>query len=904
MICYNRIVPRDVLLTAKLHIPVLRADHVPRPRLISRLEEGLSRKLTLISTHTGSGKTTILSEWLDKKKHAVAWVSLDESDNDHGRFISYMMAALHALDIGLEERIQAVLLAQEQGISIESPMAALLNEFTSVPAVHRPVILALDDYHVIHNPQIHESMLYALDYMPEGVHIVIATRSDPPLMLARMRARRQVNELRAPDLRFTRKEAEAFLNQVSRLGLSAEQVAALEDRTEGWAAGLQLAAQAMNGLNDVTSFLRAFTGSHRYILDYLVDEVFSRQTEETRLFLQKTSLLERMTPSLCDAVTGQSNGRVVLEQLHHENLFIVPLDNQGQWYRYHHLFADLLKNRAEQFSTKEFSSLHRKAALWFDSHQQPYEAIGHALEAKDYNLAIGMMVKATPTLAMRSEIGKLLEWLNALPADLRASNPRIPLMYAWAHFFMTDIDLVEPHVQDTLLALNMENLDSEHWPDSIPQDTLEILAQVNALRTFTAVNRGVPEHAIRIANHALARLPKEEKLARFAVLAALGDAYRDADNFAAASQAYSEGLALALMIDQHPASLTMRMDLARLRIKMGQLRHAEANCRETLASGGDPYHPLFPVAQAYAMLGEILRERNELEAAEQIISAGLLQCGWAGYQRYVAYGHVSAARLKFAQSDLSGLERSLDAAEETASISGSETLQSWIRQFRVRLLKKDTVAWLARCKLTLDDAGTFQREDEYLTLARLHLDLARPTRSSPDLLAVCRLMERLLGSAQKSARMGSVIEISMLQAMALNLLGKNEEALKKLGQSLALAKPEGYTRLFTDEGAPMAELLLLAIQHNIEPEYASQLLKVIERREKQLAASPAIPEALTEREGEVLRLLAAGLSNKEIAEKLVISISTIKTHITRIYGKLDVASRTQAIVKARELKII
>jgi len=368
LICYNHFVPSEVLLTAKLHVPALRADHVSRPRLTARLEEGLTRKLTLISSQAGFGKTTALCEWLQDKKHAVAWVSLDESDNDHGRFISYMMAALRALDIGLEERIQAVLLAQEQGISIESPMAALLNEFASVPAVHRPVILALDDYHAIRNPQIHESMLYALDYMPEGVHIVIAARSDPPLMLARLRARNQLNELRAPDLRFTREEAEAFLNKVSGLGLSAEQVAALDDRTEGWAAGLQLAAQAMSGLDDIPTFVRAFTGSHRYILDYLVDEVFSRQTEETRLFLQKTSILERMTPSLCDAVTGQGNGRAMLERLERDNLFVTPLDNQGQWFRYHHLFADLLKTRADQFSTKEISALHRKAALWFDSH--------------------------------------------------------------------------------------------------------------------------------------------------------------------------------------------------------------------------------------------------------------------------------------------------------------------------------------------------------------------------------------------------------------------------------------------------------------------------------------------------------------------------------------------------------
>jgi len=894
-------VPSDILLTAKLRTPSLRTDHVPRPRLVARLEEGLLRKLTLISTQTGFGKTTILSEWLKQKQHAAAWVALDEADNDHGRFITYIMASLRALDIGLEERIQAVSLAQEQGISIESPMAALLNEFASLPAARLPVILVLDDYHVIHNPQIHESMIYALDYMPEGFHIVIAARADPPLMLARMRARHQINELRTQDLRFTRAESEAFLNQVSKLDLSPEQVAALEGHTEGWAAGLQLAAQAMNGLDDVAPFVRAFTGSHRYILDYLVDEVFSRQTQDTQIFLQKTSILERMTPGLCDAVTGQGNGRTMLEKLDRENLFIIPLDNQGQWYRYHHLFGDLLKNRAEQFPAKEILNLHRKAAAWFDAHQQPYEAIGHALDARDYNLAINMMVKATPALAMRSEVGKLLEWLSALPKDLKTSNPRIPLMYAWAHFFMTDIDAVEPHVQDALLALGVENYDAENWLDPILPQMVEILGQVNALKTFVAVNRGEPEVGVRLARYALEHLPKEEKLGRFAVYAALGDAYRDSDDFAAASQAYSEALALSAVVDQYAASQTMRMDLARLRVKMGQLRHAESDCRQALDFGKQYYHPLFPVAHAYALLGEILRERNELDAAEQIISAGILQCEWAGYQRYLVFSHVSAARLKLAKGDLIGAGRSLDAAERIAAVSGSNPLQAWVRQFRVRLLKTDTAGWLASCNLTLDDTGTFKREDEYLTLVRLGIEEARRARQT-DLLAVNRLLGRLLSAAQKSARLGSVIEILMLQAMSLNLLGKKEEALERLSQSLSLAEPEGYVWLFVDEGAQLTELLLLAIQRNIHPEYSSRLLKLIEGHER--LEVDALSEPLTEREGEVLRLLAAGLSNQEIAEKLVISLSTIKTHITRIYGKLEVSSRTQAIVRARELKII
>jgi LuxR family transcriptional regulator, maltose regulon positive regulatory protein len=891
------------LLTAKIHIPPLRPDYISRPQLVARLHAGLSRKLTLVSTPAGFGKTTLLCEWLGQHPQATAWVSLDKEDNDHGRFITYVMAALQTLDIGLDQHIQAISQSATQGVPLEPQMAALMNDFSNLPASCGSFILVLDDYHVIHNPAIHASMGFALDFLPENLHLVIATRTDPPLPFPRLRARHQLNELRAQDLRFTRAETESFLRQVGGLTLSPENIEALDDRTEGWVAGLQLATLAMSGRSDIDRFVRAFTGSNRYILDYLVDEVISRQSEEIQEFLLRTSILERMTAGLCDSVTGKKNGRRILDQLERENLFVVSLDPQRQWYRYHHLFSDLLKSRLELLSTNEISGLHRNAAIWYESHDQPYGAISHALEAKDYNLAIDMMVKATPILAMRSEISILMKWLNEFPADMRMTNPRIPLMYAWANFFNTDIEAVEPHIQDALHALGLKDGDTKKWPDDLPLDAREMLAQVNALRTFVAVNRGEPERGIRIGSNALAQLPKEEKLSRFALLAAMGDAYRDADNFAAASQAYSEALAISeVIIDQYAAGLTMRMDLARLRVKMGQLRHAEAICREVLASAGEELHPLFPLAQAYSLLGDILRERNDLPEAEKLLSSSIKQCEWAGYQRYLVFSHISMAKLRSAQGEHGAMASSLQAAEQAAAKSGSEPLRNWACQFRYRLLKRATESWLEEHRISPDMEVAFPYEDETLTLVRLHLEQARHA-GIHHLQVAYNCLERLLGLAQKSARTGSAIEILLLESLVLKQLGKPEEALFKLRQSLTLAEPEGYVRLFTDEGDAVAELLVLAVQHNIQPEYATRLLAVIQA-EKPKSTTSGLAEPLTEREGEVLRLLAVGLSNQEIAEKLVISLSTIKTHITRIYGKLDVTSRTQAILRAQELKII
>lgn len=888
------------LLTAKLQIPPLRPRYVPRPRLLARLHEGMQRKLTLISTPPGFGKTTLLTAWLKESALPAAWVTLDEADNDHGRFIGYVMAALDRLDLGLEEPIHEISESAARGIPLESQMTFLLNGLASMPATSTPILLVLDDYHVIQNQAIHDSMTYALEYIPGNVHIYIASRSAPPLPLSRWRARNQLNELRSEDLRFTRDEADFFLNQSSGLGLSALHVAALDDRTEGWIAGLQLAALALSGHSNTEQFIRDFTGSHRFVLDYLADEVFSRQSVATRRFLMWTSILERMTAGLCDALTGESNGRSMLVQLERDNLFVVPLDNQGQWYRYHHLFVDLLKNRLEQFAPEEIPTLHHRATLWFESHNLPYEAISHALDAKEYDLAIGMMVNATPVLAMRGEVSTLVKWLDGLPHEIKFTNPRISLMYAWARFFMLEIEAVQPHLLQALAALGLNAQALEAWSENSTLENADMLAQVYALRTFVVVNQGEPERGIQIARTALAHIQAEDRLSRFALLAALGDACRDADDFFAASRAYSEALTICELIGQRVASLAMRMDLARLKVMMGQLRQANNICREVLSSDGEKHHPFFPLAQAYAMLGDLQREWGEFDNAEQTLLAGIRQCEWAGYQRYLVYCYVSLARLKFAQRNSAMMESAFEFAERAAALAESGRLLDWVRQFRARLQVADSETWLANTQLSFNDVISFRREDEYLTFVRLQLQRLRQGRPSEPKLAL-RFLERLLASAQGSARNGSVIEILLLQSIILHLLGRIPEAVQKFHKCLSMAEPEGYVRLFLDEGEPAYDLLLLAVQNNLHPEYAGRLLSM----ETNVRLSKEnLTEPLTERELEVLRLLAVGLSNQEIAQKLVISLSTIKTHVTRIYSKLGVSSRTQASLRARELKLL
>ncbi len=891
------------ILTTKLGIPPLRPDYVPRPRLIAHLQASLSRRLTLISAPAGFGKTTLLCEWLNQRHLPAAWVSLDESDNAPGRFLAYLTAALQQTYDMKSSSAQTPAPALTPNTSAEFLLTTLINDFAATPtAPHSPPrILVLDDYHFINAQAIHQSLTHFLEHLPRQMHLVITSRTDPPLPLPRWRARGQLTELRSQDLRFTRDETAAFLNEIRNLKLSPEHVAALAGRTEGWIAGLQLAALALSGRRDVDHFVRAFTGSHRYILDYLVDEVFQRQSEPVQEFLLKTALLDRMTASLCDAVTEQADGRAMLDLLERENIFVVSLDDQRRWYRYHQLFADLLRERLEQQRPEALPILQQRASRWHAEQGQTYEAIGYALAAKDYPLAIQLVERASPALPMRGEVDTLLKWLSAFPPEVARANPRLMLISAWAYLFKADTDAVEVSTREALRALHVD--EEAQGPDGWPPEAGEMLGQVNALRAFVAVYRGQPQRAVALAEKALGRLREGDTVGRSSLLAALGDAHRDTDNFAAASRAYTEAAEVAEAVDLHVASLALRMDVARLLVKMGQLHRAETICREVLDWGGGRYRPLFPVAQAYVLMGELQRERNDLARAEETLTAGLRQCELGGYLRYLVTGYVTLARVKGARGDLEGARRALDEAGRVAEKSGVASLTALIELHRARfqLVSGDVASalgWVQRSGLTAADAVRYPREEDYLALARILIEQSRRSPTTSDQTGVAPLLNRLLASAEEAGRWGSVIEILILQA-----LRRPHDSLALLGRALSLAAPEGYARLFVDEGAPLADLLLSVAQQGQHLEYINRLLKIIHGATPRNGATPSA-DPLTDRELEVLHLVAIGRTNQEIADQLVISLSTVKTHITRTYGKLDVTSRTQAIVKARELKII
>lgn len=873
-----------------------------RPRLIERLHGSREHKLTLISAPAGFGKTTLLSEWLHSFALRAAWVSLDSRDNDEARFLTYLMAALK---LGYEEVSS---LAAEMPISdaqndnlSEWVLPRLLNHMAMLArtTAQPPVIIVLDDFHLIENPLIHRSLAQLLDHLPAGVRMVLSSRTDPPLPLARLRARGDLVELRAQDLRFSSGEAGALLRQVSEVDLTSEQVLALEERTEGWAAGLQLAGLALAACTDIDRFVRAFAGSHRYILDYLADEAFYHQPDEVQAFLLQTSILDYMTAGLCEAVTGRSDAQAILEYLERSNVFVVSLDEDRRWYRYHHLFADLLSYRFRQQPADQISAAHERAAIWLLRNGQMFDAIGHALAAGNFSLAIAAIEAATPAIPMQGKASTLLTWLDAIPPQYVRQNPRFLLMYAWAHLYRNELEKLEPRITAALRSLGIQHFNDRDWPPDASAEDRDVLAQINALRVFKTVYLGQPGLAVKIGEYALSQIDPGPSIGRAAVLAALGDAYRDVDNLTAASRAYSD----AIFASADIPNLSMKMDLVAIHAKMGNLRQAIQICEEVRAWGEDRHQIVFPLARANILLADLLRERNALDRAQEVLELGIQQSELGGYLRYLIAGLVTLARLHSIRGDREKSRSAIERAVRIARESGVEKLIILAELNQARLLSTASIgdlqaaqAWAKASALSLDDSVSYPDEDRYLVLARI--TLAGPA-SPAEIDALIQLLQRLLVAASQAGRTGSMIEILALQALAYRSGGESGAALRLLEQALTLAEPEGYVRIFSDEGLPMAELLRLTIQQGRHVPYPARLLATI-------ADSPPSPGAfeLTDSELRVLRLIDAGMANQEIADTLVISLNTVKTHITHLYSKLEVSSRTQAIIRAREAGLI
>jgi LuxR family maltose regulon positive regulatory protein len=878
---------------------------VRRPRLLKRLERGLDHKLTLVSAPAGFGKTTLLSAWVAEAERPVAWVSLDESDADLVRFLTYLVSALQTVKVNVGKNVLGVLQAPQPPV-IESVLTALINEIAAIPG---RFVLVLDDYHAIDAEPIHDAVTFLLNNAPAGMHWVIATRKDPLLPLARLRGQRQLTELRVADLRFTSDETAAFLNQVMGLGLSAQNVFALEKRTEGWITGLQLAALSLQGRDDATDFIEAFTGSHHYILDYLVQEVLDRQPESIQTFLLQTSILKRLTGPLCDAVTGQSGAQAMLEQLARSNLFLVPLDDERCWYRYHRLFADLLCVRLSQEAPPLSPSraggkeLHRRASAWYRENGLTGEAIEHALAATDFDQAADLLDEYAEAMWGQGAQTTLAKWLVALPDHEIVARPRLCAVHAMVLFMSGQRERAEQRLWDA--ERRLETLDEE---ESAIQRGI-----VAAARALVAYLSGDVPAIIRHARRALDLLPEKAPLWRSGAAMNLGDAYRWCGDNTLAHQAYQEAWEAARAARNTFIIVMAGVKRALVQLTSGQLRQAMAVCEQELQRG-DSETPL--VGGLYAVRGDIQREWNDLDGAlasaqkacalsEQGASVGLVGLSYLLLLRVM----LARGELPATHEALVRLETLSRTAKLPVWISGG--IATWKAQVWIAAGDLEAAAkLLGERGISADDQDIpYPRQGEYFALARLLLAQGKHRDAA-------RLLAHLRARAEAGGQTAWLIGALMLLALACRAAGDLERALDHLARALALAEPEGFVRVFVDEGEPLAELLSAMECKARVPggegsrfapafsrDYVRKLLAAI-RKENTAVGSPALLDPLSERERQVLQLLTTPMSSAEIAQELVISVNTVRTHVRRIYRKLDVHSRLQAIARAQELDLI
>jgi LuxR family maltose regulon positive regulatory protein len=958
------------LLMTKLYIPPARPELVTRPRLLEQLNQGLASKLILVSAPAGFGKTTLLSVWLSdlrlsttdgnsignrKSRHGheiqnrVAWVSLDGQDNDPAHFLAYLIAALQSFEADAGQGVAHAPQSSDVSSS-ETALARLLNRLHVIPD---RLVLVLDDYHLITVQKIHDSLAFLLDHMPPNLHLVIATRGDPPLPLARLRARGQLTELRQSDLRFTTGEATAFLNNVMGLNLSAQDVAALEARTEGWIAGLQMAALSLQGHSPHpatrSEFVQAFTGSHRFVLDYLVEEVLDQQPLDLQEFLLKTSILERLTGPLCNAVlenweigrlvdwgghqsTNLPIYQTILEQLDAANLFIIPLDHERRWYRYHRLFSDLLRKRLRQTSPDLVPELHRRASVWHEQQGLMAAAIDHALAANDFERAATLVEENVETTLMRSEVTTFLNWVEKLPDESVRRRPTLCFFHAWALLMSgRSLDVVEQRLQDIDCAQEMPET-----ADSMTANTLA--GRMAAFRAYLMVFRADMDRAAELCHEALEHLPESDLFLRNIVAWILSLARLADGTLQDGKKALKEVAQMGQEIGNPLIAVAAICHQATLQMRQGRLHRAQEIFEQALHLATDAQGQRLPVAsEALIGLGELERQWNNLEAAADYLAEGIeLASQWSELAAFDAY--FPLVRVRLAQGDVEAAREAIQIAQQIAHRSEATELDDLIAELQQAYFaiaqgdvaggkrwaeKRGLVPGVSPEPDTMPDEGqdfvnARLRKYEQLVLVRLFIIQGR-TAEALDLL------EALLAQARQLDRTDLTIEIQILRALVCQAESNPEQAMEALAEALSLAEPGGYMRVFLDQGQPMRSLIsnfrfwLGEPARQIDTQERNRLQLYAD---KLLAAFPdlAIPgttqietpkskiqnlvEPLSERELEVLRLLATGMSNPEIADELVIAVSTVRSHCKSIYGKLDVHKRWDAVQRGQELGLI
>jgi LuxR family maltose regulon positive regulatory protein len=894
--------PGGGLLATKLCIRPARGKLVARPHLIKLLDDGCAASLILVSAPAGFGKTTLLAAWLGRETRRAGWLSLDAADNDPARFLAYVVAALQRAVPGVAGDLAGQLRSAEPPVA-EAAITTLVNELALVA---EDVTLVLDDYHVVTAPAVNAALAFLLDHLPPNLHLVIASRADPPIPLARLRSRGQVVEIRGDDLRFTPGEAAAFLGDTMGLSLTPEQAAVLDERAEGWIAGLQMAALSMRGREDVDGFIRAFAGTNRFILDFLVEEVLAREPEEVQSFLLQTAVLSRLCGPLCDAVTGRAGGQEMLERLERRNLFVVPLDDDRRWYRYHHLFADLLQARLRQSGDDQAAALMARAAAWCEREGEAADAVDYALAARDYTRAGDLIARCWGGAAGAGEIETVWSWLSALPENVVSSSAPLSVACCWTLWLRG---------QFAAMATHLEN--AERAPAG--QDAT-LAAQVATLRAVFARHSGDFAAARTYAERAAALLPENlhvqaDARLRILIHVALATACDATGDLAGAADAYAGAVHWSrLARDATGFAVTFR--LAGILRVLGRLRAADAACRAALGFVAEQGMASLPAAGIlHVALADVLVERNELQAAEEHLARGAELGRHSGRLDAAKNAAAALARLRLARGDMRGALAAVEEAEGALGGTPFPLARAELCALKASLLaRQGSLSEAAQC---VEDARRLAGGDQGLTGETVALAATRvfATRRKP--AEAVPHLTRALADAQSAGRLGAALELRILRSMALARQGRGQEAEAELERTLAQAEPEGYVRVFADEGELLAGLLRgLAARpaqaggdatcSAYSAGYVAALLAACRApgRTADAAQAPALAEPLSGRELEVLALLAEGLSNEQIAARLIIALGTAKAHVHNIAAKLGAQNRAHAVARAKELGLL
>jgi LuxR family maltose regulon positive regulatory protein len=912
------------LLESKWHVPGRRPGAVTRARLSQRLARGAQSRLSLVCAPAGFGKTTLLAQWLAEAidrapadAPAVAWVSLDERDNDPATFWTYVITALQNAvrnrgSAGSTTGAAALGLLQPLQPPPEEALATLLND---LQALRHEVVLVLDDYHVIDSGEIHQGLVHVLDHLPAHVHLVLASRADPPLPLSRLRARGELVEVRSADLRFTPDEAAAYLGGAMGLTLSPDDIATLADRTEGWAAALQLAGLSLQDRDDPGAVVARFAGDDRFIVDYLADEVLSLQSDEVRDFLLATSILERFSGPLCDAVTGRSGAAAQLVDLERAGLFLVPLDDRRQWWRYHHLFADVLRSHlSEQFPQRP-QELHRRAAGWLAANGDVAEAVRHALAGGDLAHAADLMELSMPAMQRERREPELAVWVRALPDELLQQRPVLALAFVGALAQASEFETLDERLTVIERAVRGEN---EAWPHEPPAGLIVIddagfravPAGIETYRAGLALAHGDVAGTIAHSRAALSLAPPEADLIRAAAGALGGLASWTAGDLSSAYAAYAESVAGLAGVGFVADVLGCTITLGDIHRTQGRLREALAVYRDALelAASSTDAGPMRGSADMHVGIAGVLLERDDLGGAAEELAICERLGEYNGLPQNPYRRRVVASRLREAEGDSDAALALLDEADRVYNGDFSPNVQPVpALRTRVRLRCGDlerAEGWALECGVCADDELSYLREYEHLTLARLLLARHQAGADPAAWTQATQLLTRLLTATLEGGRRGTAIEVFVLQALSHQAGGDLPNAVAALRRAVELAESEGYVRVFAEEGPPMAALLKSLARQDSHSVYVRRLLAAAQRGRHIPAQRSGLIEPLSERELDVLRLLATDLDGPDIARRLHVSLNTMRTHSRNIFRKLEVNNRRAAVSKAIELELL